>query len=181
MVKKNGSTGLWPVTSEKYRRGGTGFQPVSSFKITRRNLPHWQEPNRTYFLSWRCATSENLTLEERKTVLDALRYWDGQKWTVYAAVVMPDHVHVLAQPLPQGEGKTFDLGEILHSVKSFSAHRINRMRERHGSVWQDERYDRIVRDDKEFQEKWEYIRNNPVKNGLCQRPEDYLWLYEKNE
>jgi hypothetical protein len=35
------------------REGGTGFQPVHSFQITRRNLPHWQEPGRL-FLTWRC-------------------------------------------------------------------------------------------------------------------------------
>lgn len=154
---------------------------MSSFKITRRNLPHWQEPNRIYFLSWRCVKDEVLTPEERKIVLETLQYWDKRKWIIYAAVVMPDHAHVLAQPLTQCEEGAYDLGEILHSVKSFSAHRINQQRRRQGSVWQDERYDRIVRDDKEFREKWEYIRNNPVKNGLCQRPEDYLWLYEKNE
>jgi REP element-mobilizing transposase RayT len=91
---------------------------------------------------------------------------------------MPDHVHALVQPLIVKEGGAYDLGEILHSVKSFSAHRINQQRRTSGSVWQDERFDRIVRDEKELNEKWQYIRNNPVKNGLSERPEDYPWLYE---
>jgi REP element-mobilizing transposase RayT len=161
------------------KSGGTGFQPVSSFKITRRNLPHWQEPERIYFLTWRCAKEQSLSPEERTIVLEAVRYWDNRKWTVHAAVVMPNHVHALVQPLIQSKGGSFDLAEILHSVKSFSAHQINRQRERHGSIWQDERFDRIVRDEMEFKEKWEYIRNNPVKNGLCQSPENYPWLYER--
>ena len=76
----------------------------------------------------------------------------------------------------KGKLRTF---AITSSVKSFSAHQINRQRERHGSIWQDERFDRIVRDEMEFKEKWEYIRNNPVKNGLCQSPEKYPWLYER--
>jgi REP element-mobilizing transposase RayT len=163
------------------KSGGTGFQPVSSFKITRRNLPHWQEPERIYFLTWRCAKEQSLSPEERTTVLEAVRYWDNRKWTVYAAVIMPNHVHALVQPLIQSKGGSFDLAEILHSVKSFSAHQINRQRERHGSIWQDERFDRIVRDEMEFKEKWEYIRNNPVKNGLCQSPEKYPWLYERTQ
>ena len=160
-------------------KSDTGFQPVSSFKITRRTLPHWQESERSYFLTWRCVRGERLTPEERKITLEALRYWDDRKWIIYAAVVMPDHVHVLAQPLPKNEKGAFDLGEILHSVKGYSAHRINQERGRQGSLWQDERFDRIVRDDKEFEEKWRYITNNPVKNGLSQRPEEYPWLYEK--
>jgi len=98
-----------------------------------------------------------------------------------AFVIMPDHVHALAQPLPlpQSAG-VFDLAEIIHSVKSFSGHQINRRRGRRGSLWQDERYDRIVRDEAEFLEKWQYIMNNPVKRDLVQRWEDYPWLYIKN-
>jgi putative transposase len=158
---------------------GTGFQPVSSFKITRRNLPHWQEPGRVYFITWRCRRDQTLTPAERTIALKALCYWDARKWTVYATVVMPDHVHALAEPFIQSGGGRFDLGEILHSVKSFSAHEINRKKGEKGPVWQDERFDRIVRDEREFREKWQYIRTNPVKNGLSQKPEDYPWLYEK--
>jgi REP element-mobilizing transposase RayT len=91
---------------------------------------------------------------------------------------MPDHVHALCQPLVKKEKGTYDLGEILHSVKSFSAHRINQQRGTKGSIWLDERFDRIVRDEKEFNEKWQYIRNNPVKNGLSEKPEDYPWFYQ---
>ncbi|MDP2969966.1 MAG: transposase [Deltaproteobacteria bacterium] len=175
MAKKTLTEGQ---TSLKRKEGGTGFQPVSSFKISRRNLPHWQEPNRIYFLTWRCRRGQILDPEERTITLESLRYWDGYKWTLYAAVIMPDHVHALAQPLVKREDGTYDLGEILHSVKSFSAHKINRQRGAKKSVWQDERFDRIVRDEMEFNEKWQYIRNNPVKNGLSKRPEDYPWFYE---
>jgi REP element-mobilizing transposase RayT len=74
----------------------------------------------------------------------------------------------------------FDLGEILHSVKRHSARTINQLRGAQGSLWQDERYDRIMRDENEFLEKWNYIRNNPVKLGLADQPEKYPWLYEKD-
>jgi len=94
-------------------------------------------------------------------------------------VVLPDHVHVLAQPLLREEGSGFDLGEILHSIKRFSARKINQARGVQGSLWQDERYDRIVRDEAEFLEKWQYIRNNPVKMELARTSEEYPWLYEK--
>lgn len=109
-------------------------------------------------------------------------YWDGRKWIMYAAVVMPDHVHALVQPLILSDGAgAFDLAEIIHSVKSFTVHKINRQRSNRGSLWQDERFDRIVRDEAEFLEKWQYIMNNPVKRELVQRWEDYLWLYMKND
>lgn len=94
---------------------------------------------------------------------------------------MPDHVHLLAQPLPSPQGGAFNLAEIIHSVKRFSTHQINKYRGGHGSLWQDERYDRIVRDDAEFLEKWNYIRSNPVKAGLAEHPGDYPWLYERGQ
>jgi putative transposase len=108
-----------------------------------------------------------------------VKYWDGRKWLIYATVVLPDHLHCLVQPLPHPAGGFFDLGEILYSIKSFSSHQINRRRGAAGSIWQIERYDRIVRDETEFLEKWNYIRNNPVKSGMVEYPEDYPWLYEK--
>jgi putative transposase len=161
------------------RPGGTGFQPVQSFQVTRRNLPHWQEPGQVYFVTWRSRKGQTLKPEERTIAFEAIKFWDSRKWTLYAAVILPDHVHILAQPLSRPEGGSFDLAEVLHSVKNFSAQKISRQRGSQGSIWQDERYDRIVRDDAEFLEKWNYIRNNPLKEGLAQSPEDYPWLYER--
>ena len=168
--------------SDDKKHGGTGVSPVQSFKITRRTLPHWQDPGRVYFITWRGKKGEVLSPEERTIVLESLQYWDSRKWTLYAAVVMPDHVHILAQPLtiPECTG-VYDLAEIIHSVKSFSVHQINRLRARRGPLWQDERYDRIVRDEAEFLEKWQYIMHNPLKQELVHRWEDYPWLFMKND
>ena len=160
-------------------RGGTGVPPVHEFKITRRNLPHWQLPGSIYFITWRCTDGTTLNSQERNLALKAAIHWDNVKWIVYIVVVMPDHVHLMAQPIDKSPGSTYDLSEIIHSVKSFSAHRISKFREFGGAVWQEERYDRIVRDDEEFLEIWEYIRTNPVKKNLVQDLENYEWLYEK--
>ena len=78
------------MSSEK-KKGGTGVSPVHSFKITRRTLPHWQQPGSVYFLTWGCKIGEVLTPGERTITLNALLYWDDRKWTLYAAVIMPDH------------------------------------------------------------------------------------------
>ena len=161
------------------KSGSTGVSPVQSFKITKRKLPHWQEPGRVYFITWRCREGQTLSHEERDITLEALKHWDGRKWVVYAAVVLPDHIHCLAQPKAHPAGGAVDLGEILHSIKSFTSHKINRLRGATGAIWQIERYDRIVRDEAEFLEKWNYIRNNPIKGGFAEFPEDYPWLYEK--
>jgi len=168
------------INHPKKRPGGTGFQPVQNFHCTRRNLPHWQLPGSVYFITWRCLTGQTLSHEERTITLGAIRHWHGIKWQIFAAVVMPDHVHALAQPLNQPAEGTFSLAEIIHSIKRFSARKINQGRGVRGSLWQEERFDRIVRDEAEFLEKWQYIRNNPVKAALASTPEEYPWLYESD-
>ena len=95
------------------------MDPVRAFTKTRRNLPHWQEPGSTYLITWRTADGFTLLPEARTIAMNAIRFWDGTRWQVYAAVVMPDHVHVLARPLPVDPGQpqaVYDLGRILHSV-----------------------------------------------------------------
>src|SRR4030042_3939141 len=98
--------------SIRKKSGGTGVSPVHSFKITRRNLPHWQMPGSVYFITWRCKDYQTLSPGERTIALEAIKYWEGRKWTVSAAVVMPDHVHALVQPLSRPEGGFPDLAEI---------------------------------------------------------------------
>ncbi|MBI5865955.1 MAG: class I tRNA ligase family protein [Planctomycetes bacterium] len=64
--------------------------------------------------------------------------------------------------------------ELLHSIKSFTANQINRGREATGPVWQREYYDRIIRNEADFAEKWEYLVSNPRRRGLG---EDYQWVW----
>jgi REP element-mobilizing transposase RayT len=182
---------------DRNQAGGTGVPPVQGEKISRRHLPHWQREGAVYFLTWRCAKAVELSEAERDMVMSAIRHWDGKRWKVYAAVVMPDHVHLLALPLAKGDG-VWELGELLHSVKSYSAHQIAKARKDRrdagptipeggtaggtgvspvGPIWQDERYDRWVRDEDEFAEKWQYIADNPVKAELATTAAEYRWLY----
>jgi putative transposase len=130
------------------------------------------------------ASGRSLEPEDRTLAMNAIRFWDRKKWFVYVAVVMSDHIHVVARPLTlrpgETETETYDLAEILQSVKGYSAKAINCRHAREGRLWQDERFDRIMRDDREFEDTWNYIRNNPVTAGLVRLPEEWAWLYESD-
>ncbi|MBM3887562.1 MAG: valine--tRNA ligase [Verrucomicrobia bacterium] len=91
-----------------------------------------------------------------KIVAGALRHFDGQRYMLGAWVVMPNHVHVLVTPR---EGQ--ELGDILHSWKSFSAHEINKLTGRAGQLWQHESHDHIVRDAQALARIQAYIEQNP--------------------
>jgi len=114
---------------------------------------------------------------------------------LHAAVVMPDHVHMLLTPqeikLDAGAGtrttpenndsgpRWWSLAEIVKSIKSVTARKINQHRGRKGgSIWQDEYYDHVIRDSADFAAELNYLLQNPIKQGLAQQSHDWdgLWL-----
>jgi adenine-specific DNA methylase/REP element-mobilizing transposase RayT len=162
------------------RPSGTGFQPVNPWKApdlsaTRRNLPHLETAGATYFVTFRCRKGMEMPLEAREAVLSAIRHLDSKRIALDAAVVMPDHAHAMFR-ITDGS----KLGEVLHSIKSFSANQINKLLNRTGAFWLDENFDHIVRQAAEWDEKFEYIRQNPVKKGLADALEAYPFLHPRN-
>ncbi len=140
----------------------------------KRHLPHLQTPQATYFVTFRCQQGVWLSDEARDVVMSAIRYWDGLRIELDAAVVMPDHAHLIVRVL---DG--LPLGAILKSIKGFSARAINRSLIRQGSLWLDESFDHIIRHEQEWDEKVAYIRNNPIKKGIVESWQDYPWLWIK--
>ena len=139
--------------------------------ITRRNLPHWTLEGSTYFITFRLS-SGSLSAEERVIVRDHLQAGHGKFYHLAAAVVMTDHVHLLLRPI--GE---YTLSRVMKGIKGVSARLVNQRRGTLGQVWQDESWDRIVRDDAEFEQKRLYMANNPIKAGLIKADEPYDgWL-----
>jgi putative transposase len=135
-----------------------------------------------YFVTFCTWERLELNQEARQLVLDTCRFFNQKRYKIFALVVMPDHVHLLIQPLMKSQTECWSLGSILHSIKSFSAKQIPQVMKHIGKVWQDGRHDRLVRNVQEFQAFQEYIRQNPVKASLSQAPESYpfLWQTDKN-
>jgi REP element-mobilizing transposase RayT len=89
---------------------------------------------------------------------------------------MPDHAHVILTPLVDEYGP-FPIPQIMHAVKSESAHRINKALVRRGRVWQDESFDHVLRSDESLASKMAYVLENPVRAGLVKNPDEYPWLW----
>jgi putative DNA methylase len=97
-------------------------------------------------------------------------HFAGDRYILHAWVVMPNHTHILFTPLPG-----WDLSRIVHTWKSYTAHKINQLLARSGKLWQDEPFDRFIRDARHFNNALAYVENNPVKAGLCDKPEEWPW------
>ena len=113
----------------------------------------------------------------RDKVLEHCRHDHGKKMLLWCAVIMPDHVHLVYQPLFDAGGAPYGLSEIIGSIKGVSAHSVNRILNRKGSVWQDESFDHVLRSNESLSDKVDYIRHNPVRKGFCCEPEEYRWLW----
>lgn len=94
-------------------------------------------------------------------VTDALRHFDGERYEIVSFVVMPNHVHVLFRPLGSHR-----IGDILKSWKGFTAREINKQSGKSGPLWQEEYWDRLIRNERHFFKVAEYIRKNPVQAKL---------------
>ena len=97
----------------------------------------------------------------RDVVAEAIEFFGGERLLVGDYVVMPNHVHALLTPINGHE-----LTSILHSIKSWTANKINSMLDRSGEVWMKETYDRLTRDSEELIKTQRYIRANPAKANL---------------
>ncbi|EGK87817.1 REP-associated tyrosine transposase [Microcoleus vaginatus] len=150
----------------------------AQLKVAYRNLPHWELEGAVYFITFNTWEKLELTPAARQVVLNACKFFDRQRYQIFCLVVMPDHVHMLMQPLAKSDNKFWSLSSILHSMKSYSSKQIPKVMKHIGTVWQDERHDHIVRDEREFQVFWEYIRQNPVKAGLSVTPEEYPFFWQ---
>jgi REP element-mobilizing transposase RayT len=145
----------------------------------RRRLPHLQRDYKAIFVTFRTWGGLVLPDAARDVVLKSCLHDNGVKLRLHAAVVMPDHVHLILTALSDPTGQQYSLLEIVQSLKGASAHAVNKLLGRQGPVWQDESFDHVLRSNESLVEKIEYIRQNPVRKCLVTDPRDYRWFWEE--
>jgi REP element-mobilizing transposase RayT len=195
------------------------FDPFEEVEVRHRNLPHWRQEGKLYFVTWRQADSipkekrEELRRERdafikaygdpatidlsalllkrynklfhervqrwldagngscvlrhsdaRRIMRDALHHFNGKRYDLGSFAIAGNHVHVLVVP-----STGFELSEILHSWKSFTANAINRALGRKGVLWQDESYDHLVRSAASLERIMAYIHAHEDQGAYVER------------
>jgi len=98
-------------------------------------------------------------------IFEEIRKSDAAK--IFAFVIMPDHLHLIVKPEKE------PLAKIMQKIKGKTSRLINQRESTNGGLWQKEYFERVIRDEKDLEEKYRYIIYNPVKNGLTETPEEY--------
>jgi REP element-mobilizing transposase RayT len=104
-------------------------------------------------------------------VVDAIEYNANTlgHYALHALVVMPNQVHLLATPVVA-------LPKLTRSLKGITSKRANAMLALTGRhFWQEESYDHLVRNEREFERIRSYIEENPVRAGLVNVAGEFRW------
>jgi REP element-mobilizing transposase RayT len=115
--------------------------------------------------------------EIANVVVNAIKFYEHQRYVIDAFCLMPNHIHLVIKPLPDQNGDDHSLALIMKTIKGFTARKCNGILHRHGDFWLHENFDHCIRDDDEFFRIIRYVIENPVKAGLVEDWLDWPWTY----
>jgi len=101
-----------------------------------------------------------------KLFIDTLYHYRGSGYQLHAFVVMPEHFHALITP-------TASLERAVQYIKGGFSHRAKAELSSNMEVWQKGFSDHRIRDAADYDRHVNYIHSNPVRAGLCSRPDEY--------
>lgn len=84
---------------------------------------------------------------------------------------MPDHVHRFAAFSPVAQ-------PVSEWMKALKGALLEVLRNRHvqGPYWQKGFFDHVLRSEESYEQKWLYVRDNPMRAGLVEKATD--WPYQ---
>jgi putative transposase len=149
-------------------------------------IPNWLpwEQSTVYFITLCVANRKKVLANEHGWQICRSTFDRLNQWTILSALAMPNHLHTLVSPRSDRDT----------SISAFTKWFKRWFNESYwhcspplsGSAprawhWQEGCFDRLLRSDESISEKWEYIRQNPVRAGLAPHPDDWPYQFQFNE
>ncbi len=134
---------------------------------------HRTAPVISYFVTTKCWQGRTVfQVPENAEILirSLFHYREKKAYLLHEFVVMPNNLHLLLTPTT-----TTSLEKAIQLIKGGSSYQIHKERNQKMEIWQQGFYDWTIRDANDWRTKVEYIRMNPVRVKLVQRPQD--WPY----
>ena len=103
----------------------------------------------------------------RKVIEEALHFWEGKRLNSHVWCIMSNHFHWVLTIFEKDEhSEPIFLQDILHSVKQFTAKKINKTENRIGQLWAHESFETTIRNNEHYANVFNYVIKNPVAAGL---------------
>ena len=137
------------------------------------DIPYWVPEGSFFFISINCAlrsTNQLCRAGRGDAILEAAEFYHVRlRWHCRLMLLMPDHLHAIIAFPPDPSMKM-----IVRQWKQYLSrfHRIS---------WQQDFFDHRLRNHHEEAAKRDYILNNPVRRGLCERVEEWPWVYHPTD
>ena len=143
----------------------------------RKRLPHaippWVKESSFYFITINNSLRHENHLAKAgigdAVLAAAAHYHDQHTWHCRLMLLMPDHLHAIIA-FPQTPG-------IKRTVMNWKRY-LTRTQQ---IDWQRDFFDHRLRTHHEEVEKTQYILMNPVRRGLCERAEEWPWVYRPTQ
>jgi putative transposase len=131
-----------------------------------------------YFITTVVKDRKKLLLDEGicSLILDDLEFYRKKyQFELLAYVIMPDHLHLLLSLTGDG-----NISKVMHDFKSHAAQEINKTLKKESAFWQEGFYDHIIRDERDFRKRIDYIHKNPLTAGLVKDVSDFKFSSFRN-
>src|SRR5581483_12523051 len=141
----------------------------------RKKLPHdvplWIDPQQEiYFITINCQKREVSQLALPKiagSLLESVRFRNENFiWCAHLFLVMPDHIHALISFPPNQS----TVKQTVMDWKRWTARQL-------GIDWQRDFFEHRLRSEENRREKADYILANPVRKNLCEKLEDWPYVF----
>jgi REP element-mobilizing transposase RayT len=131
--------------------------------------------NPLYFLTT-CTDNRRKVFDRREAVEILVGEWRSvttrHGWQVGRYVVMPDHVHFFCA----AHRAARPLRLFVAKWKEWTSKRLSRELGIETPIWQPEFFDHLLRSSESYSQKWDYVRNNPVRAGLVENAD--AWPFQ---
>ena len=164
------------------KQGMQGPASLQNFKEAGRrhpvHFPTVERHNTADILLVTVCTKNRKPILANQAVFDLLqRVWrEAESWQVGRFVLMPDHLHVFCSP---AEMPARSVKQWVKFWKAAASRQWPCAKDQ--PVWQVDFWDRQLRKGEHYGERWEYVRQNPVRAGLVKNADDWPWQGVINE
>jgi len=139
----------------------------------------------SYYLTLVTQGRKPLLIDNIDLLRDAFkRSKEKYDYAIEAIVILPDHLHMIIRPKIVTE-----YSKIVRQIKRSFVYGLDKTTKAqakaeishakyhrgHAGIWQERFYEHTIRDEKDWLEKIEYIKNNPLKHNYVENLSD--WQY----
>lgn len=150
-----------------------------NFQIWRGRLPHWRADDVVYYVTFR--HRRDLTYEEREILYRLLLKPEGKQWSLEVLCILPAETSLMFSVSIAPTGRPYELSELIEKAKAKAGRQIIKRTSERFPPFYAESFDRIVRDEPEFEERFLGLIEAPMAAELVEDSSEYAHLYVRED